>query len=117
VITVQTRGRRMPRLGFGTFRMAGNGCEPVVENALEFGYRHIDAAEMYQNEGVVGAAIAASGIARSALNVTTKVWHDHLAPDAIGRSLETSLGKLRLRFRRPVHGSLAVKLHEFAGCT
>jgi 2,5-diketo-D-gluconate reductase B len=54
--------------------------------------------QKYQNEGAVGAAIAASGIARSALHVTTKVWHDHLAPDAIVRSLETSLGKLRLDF-------------------
>jgi 2,5-diketo-D-gluconate reductase B len=98
VITVQTQGLTMPRLGFGTFRMPGNECQPVVESALELGYRHIDTAEMYENEEAVGAAIAASGIARSALHVTTKVWHDHLAPDAIGRSLETSLEKLRLDF-------------------
>ncbi|MFM0738035.1 aldo/keto reductase [Paraburkholderia xenovorans] len=96
--TVQTQGLTIPRLGFGTFRMPGNECQPVVESALELGYRHIDTAEMYQNEGAVGAAIAASGIARSALHITTKVWHEHLAPDAIRRSLGVSLEKLGVDF-------------------
>ncbi|WP_420996807.1 aldo/keto reductase [Cupriavidus sp. 30B13] len=84
----------MPRLGFGTFRMPGGGCQPVVENALALGYRHIDTAEMYQNEEAVGAAIAAFGMAREDLHLTTKVWHENLKPQAMHRALDTSLGKL-----------------------
>lgn len=86
----------LPRLGLGTFRMQGAACQQAVESALELGYRHIDTAEMYGNEDVVGAAIAASGIARGDLLVTTKVWHDHLEPDAIARALDGSLQRLGL---------------------
>jgi diketogulonate reductase-like aldo/keto reductase len=58
--TIITRDVSIPRLGFGTFRMPGGGCQPVVENALALGYRHLDTAAMYENEDAVGAAIAAS---------------------------------------------------------
>ena len=57
--TITTRGVSIPRLGFGTFRMPGGGCQPVVESALALGYRHLDTAAMYENEDAVGAAIAA----------------------------------------------------------
>jgi 2,5-diketo-D-gluconate reductase B len=57
--TIITRGVSIPRLGFGTFRMPGGGCQPVVESALALGYRHLDTAVMYENEDAVGAAIAA----------------------------------------------------------
>jgi 2,5-diketo-D-gluconate reductase B len=67
-----------------------------VESALGLGYRHIDTAEMYGNEEAIGAAIAASGIARGDLHVTTKVWHENLAPDAIRRAFDASLNKLRV---------------------
>jgi len=56
---ITTQGVSIPRLGFGTFRMPGGGCQPVVESALALGYRHIDTAAMYENEEAVGAAIAA----------------------------------------------------------
>jgi 2,5-diketo-D-gluconate reductase B len=91
---LKTQGIELPRLGFGTFRMPGGGCQPVVESALELGYRHFDTAEMYQNEEAVGAAIAASGLAREQLHLTTKVWHENLKPESIRRALDTSLGKL-----------------------
>ena len=55
--TIITRDVSIPRLGFGTFRMPGGGCQPVVESALALGYRHLDTAAMY--EDAVGAAIAA----------------------------------------------------------
>ena len=85
--TITTQGVAMPRLGFGTFRMPGADAQPVVESAITLGYRHIDTAAMYENEAAVGAAIAASGVNRNELFVTTKVWHDQLAPDApTGRS-------------------------------
>jgi len=93
---LQSQGIRLPRLGLGTFRMQGEACRAAVESALALGYRHIDTAEMYGNEDAIGAAIAKAGIARDALHVTTKVWNDNLAPDAIRRAFDASLKKLRL---------------------
>ena len=63
---------------------------------LALGYRHIDTAEMYGNEEAIGAALAAAGVPRGDLHVTTKVWHENLAPDAIRRAFDASLKKLRL---------------------
>jgi len=96
IAPLETQGISLPRLGLGTFRMQGAACQEAVESALALGCRHIDTAEMYGNEEVVGGAIAASGIARSDLHVTTKVWHDHLAPDALARSLDGSIQRLGL---------------------
>ena len=93
---LQTQGISLPRLGLGTFRMQGDVCRGAVESALALGYRHIDTAEMYANEDAIGAAIAASGVARKDLHVTTKVWNENLAPDAMRRAFDTSLKKLRL---------------------
>src|SRR5881227_3808900 len=93
---LQTQGISLPRLGLGTFRMQGDVCRAAVESALALGYRHIDTAEMYANEEAIGAAIAASRLARGDLHVTTKVWNENLAPDAIRRAFDKSLKKLRL---------------------
>jgi 2,5-diketo-D-gluconate reductase B len=97
--TIITRGVSIPRLGFGTFRMPSGGCQPVVESALAFGYRHLDTAAMYENEDAVGAAIVASNVARGELFVTTKVWHDQLGTkESIRRAFDTSIGKLKLDY-------------------
>jgi 2,5-diketo-D-gluconate reductase B len=93
---LQTQGISLPRLGLGTFRMQGEVCRAAVESALALGYRHIDTAEMYGNEDAIGAAIASSGVARGNLHITTKVWNENLAPDAIRRAFDASLRKLRL---------------------
>src|SRR6202166_3269191 len=93
---LQTQGISLPRLGLGTFRLQGDACRAAVESALALGYRHIDTAEMYGNEEAIGAAIAASRVARGDLHVTTKVWNENLAPDAMRRAFDTSLKKLRL---------------------
>ena len=93
---LETQGISLPRLGLGTFRMQGDECRAAVESALALGYRHIDTAEMYGNEEAIGAAIASSGLARKDLHVTTKVWVEHLAPDAIRRAFDASLNKLKL---------------------
>jgi 2,5-diketo-D-gluconate reductase B len=93
---LQTQGVSLPRLGLGTYRMQGDVCRAAVESALGLGYRHIDTAEMYGNEEAVGAAIAAARVARKDLHVTTKVWNENLAPDAIRRSFDASLKKLKL---------------------
>ena len=93
---LQTQGISLSKLGLGTFRMQGDACRAAVESALALGYRHLDTAEMYGNEEAVGAAIAASGVARKDLHVTTKVWNENLAPDAMRRAFDASLKKLRL---------------------
>jgi len=95
---IHTQGISLPRLGLGTFRMQGDDCRTAVESALDLGYRHIDTAAMYGNEEAVGAAIAASAIARKDIHVTTKVWHDQLAPAAIMESFEASTEKLKLDY-------------------
>jgi 2,5-diketo-D-gluconate reductase B len=94
--TIKTQGISMPKLGLGTFRLQGDACRAAVESALALGYRHIDTAEMYGNEEAIGAAIAAARVARGDLHVTTKVWNENLAPDAIRRAFDGSLKKLRL---------------------
>ena len=97
--SIKTQGVEIERLGFGTFRMPGGDCQPVVESALQVGYRHIDTAAMYDNEEAVGAAIAASGIARSQLFVTTKAWHDKLSSAAaIRNAFDASLAKLKMDY-------------------
>lgn len=93
---LRTQGIGLPRLGLGTFRLQGDACRVAVEGALGLGYRHIDTAEMYGNEEAIGDAIAASGVAREDLHVTTKVWHENLAPNAIRHAFDASLKKLKL---------------------
>ena len=93
---LKTQGISLPKLGLGTFRLQGDACRAAVESALALGYRHLDTAEMYANEEAIGSVLAASKVARADLHVTTKVWHENLAPDAIRRAFDASLKKLRL---------------------
>ncbi len=95
---ITAQGMRMDKLGLGTFRMQGEACTQGVEQALELGYRHIDTAEMYGNEAEIGAALQASPVPREDIHVTTKVWWEHLAPGAMDRAMDTSLGKLKTPF-------------------
>ena len=92
---ITTQGMHMPRLGLGTFKMKGAECTEAVSRALGLGYRHIDTAEMYDNEAAVGEGMARSGVARGEVHLTTKAWHDHLAPAAIRDALHASLDRLR----------------------
>jgi diketogulonate reductase-like aldo/keto reductase len=84
----------MPALGFGTWQLDNGTAVPLVEKALEVGYRHIDTAQIYRNERDVGAAIRNSGIKRDEIFLTTKVWIDHFADGDLQRSAEKSLEKL-----------------------
>jgi 2,5-diketo-D-gluconate reductase B len=93
---LQTQGISLPRLGLGTYRMQGAVCREAVESALALGYRHIDTAEMYANEDAIGAALASADVPRDQLHVTTKVWPENLAPEAIRRSFDNSMKKLKL---------------------
>jgi len=89
-------GNQIPQLGYGVFRVPPADTERAVSEALEVGYRHIDTAAIYGNEAGVGAAIAASGIARDELFVTTKLWNDRQVGDEPNAALAESLEKLRL---------------------
>jgi 2,5-diketo-D-gluconate reductase B len=86
----------MPKLGLGTYGLVGRDGQAAVESALALGYRHLDTAEMYGNEEIVGAAIRASGLPREEIFVTTKVWWDHLTPEAIRAASAASLDRLGL---------------------
>ena len=85
----------MPALGLGTWPLKGRDCEEAVESALGLGYQHIDTAEMYGNEAAVGAGIAASGIARGDIFLTTKIWHDKPEGPAFRAAFAASLERLK----------------------
>jgi 2,5-diketo-D-gluconate reductase A len=83
-------GTTIPQLGFGVFKVDPEETTRIVTDALEVGYRHIDTAAIYGNEVGVGQALAASGIPREELYVTTKLWNDRQtdAPAAFDESLD-----------------------------
>ena len=89
-------GVKMPVLGFGVYQIPPSDTERAVSEALEVGYRHIDTAAVYKNEEAVGKAIAASGIPRDDLFVTTKVWISDAGEDAARAAFERSAEKLGL---------------------
>jgi 2,5-diketo-D-gluconate reductase A len=83
-------GVAMPLVGFGTWQLRGRRCYDAVRSALETGYRHIDTATLYGNEGEVGRALADSGIDRRDVFITTK-----LPSGAAGRERATIAASLR----------------------
>lgn len=89
-------GVKMPVLGFGVYQIPPSDTERAVSEALEVGYRHIDTAAVYKNEEAVGKAIAASGIPRDDLFVTTKVWISDAGEDTAHAAFERSAEKLGL---------------------
>ena len=91
---VEAAGVSIPSIGLGTWRLAGAQCTDIVSRALALGYRHVDTAEMYANEAEVGAGLKASGVPRGEVFLTTKVWHDHLEPQAMWAAAEASLKRL-----------------------
>jgi 2,5-diketo-D-gluconate reductase A len=89
-------GIEIPQLGFGVFQVPPEHTQKVVEEALAAGYRHIDTAAVYGNEEGVGAAIAATGVPRSEIFVTTKLWNSEQGYDSTLLAFERSLERLRL---------------------
>ncbi len=89
-------GRTIPQLGFGVFKVDPDATERIVSDALEIGYRHIDTAAIYGNEVGVGKAIAASGIPRDELFITTKLWNDAQGTQSAYDAVDESLEKLGL---------------------
>ncbi|WP_086791655.1 aldo/keto reductase [Streptomyces thermovulgaris] len=101
-VTVPTvtlnNGVRMPQLGFGVFQVPDAETTAAVTAALEAGYRSVDTAAIYGNEGGVGKALAASGIARDELFVTTKLWNADQGYDATLKAFDASLSRLGLDY-------------------
>ncbi len=96
-LTLNT-GDQIPQLGLGVFKVEDDICEQIVLDALEVGYRHIDTAMIYRNEAAVGRGIAASGIPRDELFVTTKLWNSDQGATATPEALATSLELLGLEY-------------------
>ena len=89
-------GTTIPQLGFGVFKVDPDETERIVTDALEVGYRHLDTAAIYGNEAGVGRAIAASGIPRDELFVTTKLWNSDQGTQSAFDAIDLSLEKLGL---------------------
>lgn len=91
---INMQGTKVPALGFGTWQLTGENCIKAVTKALQLGYRHIDTAQIYENEGEVGQALLNSGVARKDIFLTTKVWMTNYKRKDVLSSVETSLKKL-----------------------
>ena len=93
---IEANGARIPAIGLGTWELRGRTCARLVEQALRLGYRHIDTAQIYENEREVGEGLRGSGVKRDEVFITTKVWTSHFTPNDLERSAKESLVKLRL---------------------
>jgi diketogulonate reductase-like aldo/keto reductase len=93
---VEAHGARIPLIGLGTWDLRGRACARTVEQALRLGYRHIDTAEMYDNEREVGEGLRRSGVTRDEVLVTTKVWPSHFGARELERAAKDSLARLQL---------------------
>jgi 2,5-diketo-D-gluconate reductase B len=82
--------------GLGTWELQGRVCTRVVDQALRLGYRHLDTAEIYDNEQAVGEGLRASGVKRGDVFVTTKIWPAHFAPGELERAARACLTRLWL---------------------
>src|SRR6202048_2968981 len=96
MLYVEANGAKIPAIGLGTWELRGRACARLVEQALRLGYRHIDTAQVYENEREVGEGLRAARVRREEVFVTTKVWTTHFAPNELERSAKESLTKLRL---------------------
>jgi 2,5-diketo-D-gluconate reductase B len=91
---IEAKGFKIPIVGLGTWALRGRECARLTEQAIRLGYRHIDTAQMYDNEAEVGEGVRATGL-RDQVMVTTKVQPTLLAPADLERSVKQSLAKLR----------------------
>jgi diketogulonate reductase-like aldo/keto reductase len=93
---LQAKGARIPLIGLGTWDLRGRVCARIVQEALRLGYRHVDTAEMYDNEREVGEGLSTSGVNRNKIFLTTKIWPSHFAPRDLERAAKDSLARLRV---------------------
>jgi diketogulonate reductase-like aldo/keto reductase len=92
--SVVAKDAKIPVLGLGTWPMHGQACVRAVAEALKLGYRHVDTAQMYGNEAEVGAGLAASGIPRDQVFITTKVLRESISAKRMPRTVEESVRNL-----------------------
>ena len=91
---ITAAGVDVPALGFGTWPMKGETCRTAVDHALEVGYRHLDTAQMYDNEAAVGRALADTSVPREDVFLVTKILRQNLAHDDVLNSVEESIQRL-----------------------
>jgi diketogulonate reductase-like aldo/keto reductase len=91
---VEAGGARIPAIGLGTWQNTGTQCAETVETALELGYRHVDTAQVYDNERRVGDGLAASAVDREEVFLTTKLWRSNLRATDVRASVRDSLDRL-----------------------
>ncbi len=100
--TIKIQNKTIPTLGFGTWKLSGDACVRATELALDVGYRHIDTAQIYENEAEVGQAIKHaiknSGIDRRDIFLTTKVWMENVGHSTLAKSVDESLKKLKTEY-------------------
>lgn len=96
--SLEAGGARIPRLGLGTWQNKGPQCARTVETALDLGYRHIDTAQVYGNEEMVGKGIVATDVDREEVFLTTKVWRSNLRYDAVLEAVRGSLDRLAVEY-------------------
>jgi diketogulonate reductase-like aldo/keto reductase len=93
---VKANGAEIPAIGFGTWELRGEICARITAEALKIGYRHVDTAQGYSNEEAVGEGLAASDVPRDRIFITTKVRPQLIGETTLERSVEDSLGRLRV---------------------
>jgi diketogulonate reductase-like aldo/keto reductase len=92
-------GPRIPVVGLGVWQSPrGKGTRDAVATALRLGYRHVDTAKIYANEGDVGDGVRASELPREQVFVTTKLWNDDQGYDSALRAFDASLDRLKLEY-------------------
>jgi 2,5-diketo-D-gluconate reductase B len=93
--TVDIHGAKIPALGFGTYGMSETDVQRMIPLALQAGFHHVDTAHVYGNEAGVGAGWVASGLARSGVFITTKVWVSNYRGERFESSVDESLRRLQ----------------------
>ncbi len=87
--------RPVPAIGLGTYKITGHAAVDIIRKAIRIGYRHIDTAQLYENEVEIGRAIIESGVSRQEIYLATKVWPSNLSEDRFLPSVKESLRKLK----------------------
>ena len=90
--------RSVPAIGLGTYTIKNNEAVDIIRKAINLGYRHIDTAQLYENESEVGDAIIQSGVPREEIYLVTKVWPSNLSKERFISSVEESIQKLQTDF-------------------
>ncbi|GAA5898322.1 hypothetical protein JCM6882_000128 [Rhodosporidiobolus microsporus] len=91
-------GKEIPQVGFGTWQSTPEEVSGAVAEALKAGYKHLDFAKVYQNQEAIAPAIANSGVPRSELFITSKLWNSSHAPENVAPALDDCLKELGLTY-------------------